>query len=117
MVSEIRRNHLLERELAKLDKRIALLIKNRGNIQEEISTTKGHKSAKVVHEKSEISARKLEVYFLKNKFFFLNQISFNNNLSIIKIYSIYYKRNQNIWLNWYILWFLNKWRLSWILSF
>jgi len=69
LVSEIRRNHLLERELAKLDKRIALLIKNRGNIQEEISTTKGHKSAKVVHEKSEISARKLEHY--QNLFYLL----------------------------------------------
>ncbi|EGG18524.1 RasGTPase-activating protein [Cavenderia fasciculata] len=34
MIAEIRRNHLLERDLIKLDKRIALLIKHRSNIKE-----------------------------------------------------------------------------------
>jgi len=34
MVSEIRRNHLLERDVNKLDKRIALLIKHRSNIKD-----------------------------------------------------------------------------------
>jgi Ras GTPase-activating-like protein IQGAP2/3 len=34
LVKEVRRNHALERELAKLDGRIALLIQNRTSIQE-----------------------------------------------------------------------------------
>ena len=33
LVNDIRRNHALEADLKKLDKRIALLIKNRGNLQ------------------------------------------------------------------------------------
>jgi Ras GTPase-activating-like protein IQGAP2/3 len=40
LVSEIRKNHVLERELNKLDKRIALLIKNRGNIQDVLAACK-----------------------------------------------------------------------------
>eukprot|EP01133_Synstelium_polycarpum_P004372 gene4372-5114_t len=35
MIAEIRRNHLLERDLIKLDKRIALLIKHRSNIKKK----------------------------------------------------------------------------------
>lgn len=37
MVAELRKNHQLEKELSKLDKRIALLIKHRSNIKEIIA--------------------------------------------------------------------------------
>jgi hypothetical protein len=37
LVIEIRRNHVLDRDLQKLDKRISLLIKNKGNIQDVIA--------------------------------------------------------------------------------
>eukprot|EP01116_Phalansterium_solitarium_P009241 TRINITY_DN2330_c0_g1_i1.p1 TRINITY_DN2330_c0_g1~~TRINITY_DN2330_c0_g1_i1.p1 ORF type:complete len:873 (+),score=364.65 TRINITY_DN2330_c0_g1_i1:137-2755(+) len=43
MVSEIRKNHVLERDLKKLDNRIALLIKNRGNIMAEVPSAKKKK--------------------------------------------------------------------------
>jgi len=44
LVSEVRRNHVLEREVTKLDKRIALLIKNRGNIQEILAHSSSKKT-------------------------------------------------------------------------
>eukprot|EP00211_Chloroparvula_japonica_P005130 CAMPEP_0119131044 /NCGR_PEP_ID=MMETSP1310-20130426/9300_1 /TAXON_ID=464262 /ORGANISM="Genus nov. species nov., Strain RCC2339" /LENGTH=838 /DNA_ID=CAMNT_0007121595 /DNA_START=153 /DNA_END=2669 /DNA_ORIENTATION=+ len=40
LVVELRKNHALDRKLAKLDKRIALLIKNRGNLQMIMSNMK-----------------------------------------------------------------------------
>eukprot|EP01114_Cavostelium_apophysatum_P024750 TRINITY_DN97_c0_g1_i1.p1 TRINITY_DN97_c0_g1~~TRINITY_DN97_c0_g1_i1.p1 ORF type:complete len:949 (-),score=375.35 TRINITY_DN97_c0_g1_i1:141-2822(-) len=73
LVSEIRKNHVLERELSKLDKRIALLIKNRGNIQEVLAshsaskrkgTISGGKSTEIVSD-----PRKLEHY--QNLFYLL----------------------------------------------
>ena len=42
MVTDIRRNHTLESDLKKLDKRIALLIKNRGNLQMVLAAQQGH---------------------------------------------------------------------------
>jgi len=69
LVNEVRRNHVLEKELAKLDKRIALLIKNRGNIQEVIAASHGRKTTTVSDGSSEISARKLEHY--QNLFYLL----------------------------------------------
>lgn len=74
LVSEIRRNHVLERELNKLDKRIALLIKNRGNIQDVLAQSHGSKKARTQEEKSgalEITSdpRKLEHY--QNLFYLL----------------------------------------------
>ncbi len=68
LVSEVRRNHALERELTKLDKRIALLIKNRGNIQEILAHTDSKKKDKnkVADTKGDFTsdARKLEVSFV-----------------------------------------------------
>ena len=65
LVIEIRRNHVLDRDLAKLDKRIALLIKNRTSLQEVLAASRGLKSKK----KSRIDAadfsadpRKIEHY-------------------------------------------------------
>jgi Ras GTPase-activating-like protein IQGAP2/3 len=46
MVNDIRRNHALEADLKKLDKRIALLIKNRGNLQMVLAAQQGLKSQK-----------------------------------------------------------------------
>ncbi|GAM18809.1 hypothetical protein SAMD00019534_019840 [Acytostelium subglobosum LB1] len=46
MVSEIRRNHLLERDLNRLDKRIALLIKHRNNIKDLIAPEEKKKTRK-----------------------------------------------------------------------
>ncbi|KAM9961780.1 hypothetical protein ACTFIR_004641 [Dictyostelium discoideum] len=47
MVAEIRRNHLLERDVNKLDKRIALLIKHRSNIKDLLlEQNKGKKDKK-----------------------------------------------------------------------
>ncbi len=63
LVSEVRRNHNLERELSKLDKRIALLIKNRGNIQEVLAAHGKKKFSQQTGEKVEIISdpHKLEV--------------------------------------------------------
>lgn len=61
LVSEVRRNHSLERELGKLDKRIALLIKNRGNIQEVLAQGGGKKKPQVVEKAETFEGRKLEV--------------------------------------------------------
>lgn len=63
LIHEVRTNHKIELELTDLDKRISLLIKNRGNIQELVagskkSKKKADKSEKVV----ELSARKIEGY-------------------------------------------------------
>jgi len=71
LVSEVRRNHVLERELNKLDKRIALLIKNRGNIQEVMVASSSKKSKQGAVGKAEFisDSRKLEHY--SNLFYLL----------------------------------------------
>jgi Ras GTPase-activating-like protein IQGAP2/3 len=73
LVSEVRRNHVLERELNKLDKRIALLIKNRGNIQEVLQHSGSSKksSKKDSESRTEFVSdpRKLEHY--QNLFYLL----------------------------------------------
>ena len=56
----MRQNHKLERDLAKLDKRIALLIKNRTNLQDVIAASKGLKSQKK-GEVTQMDPKKLEV--------------------------------------------------------
>jgi len=63
IINEIRKNHALEKDLSKLDKRIALLIKNKGNISEVLAASAGMKNAaKVVSAtRKEVDPRKLEV--------------------------------------------------------
>jgi len=64
MVVELRKNHQLEKELNKLDKRIALLIKHRSNIKEIIAAAQ--KKAKAVKRDGEtqfqLSPKQLEGY-------------------------------------------------------
>jgi len=71
LVIEIRRNHVLDRDLQKLDKRISLLIKNKGNIQDVIAVSKGMKSNKKRVEAQDFAAdpRKVENY--QNLFYLL----------------------------------------------
>ncbi|KYQ88346.1 RasGTPase-activating protein [Tieghemostelium lacteum] len=73
LVSEVRRNHTLERDLNRLDKRIALLIKNRGNIQEVLADKAGlkHQKHKGDQKKPELISdpKKLEAY--QNLFYLL----------------------------------------------
>jgi len=70
LVIEIRRNHVLDRDLQKLDKKIALLIKNKGNIQDVMAAAKGLKSNKKVSTNNDLlDARKLEHY--QNLFYLL----------------------------------------------
>jgi len=71
LVIEIRRNHVLDRDLQKLDKRISLLIKNKGNIQDVIALSKGMKSNKKRVEAQDFAAdpRKVENY--QNLFYLL----------------------------------------------
>jgi hypothetical protein len=52
MVAELRKNHQLEKELSKLDKRIALLIKHRSNIKEIIAAAQKKAKVMVHHELS-----------------------------------------------------------------
>jgi len=54
MVAELRKNHQLERELWRLDKRIALLIKHRSNIKEIIAAAQ--KKPKALKNSGETSA-------------------------------------------------------------
>lgn len=61
LVISMRQNHKLERDLAKLDKRIALLIKNRTNLQDVIAASKGLKSQKK-GEITQMDPKKLENY-------------------------------------------------------
>lgn len=63
LIISMRQNHKLERDLAKLDKRIALLIKNRTNLQDVIAASKGLKSQKK-SEITQMDAKKLEVIYL-----------------------------------------------------
>eukprot|EP00026_Physarum_polycephalum_P003083 Phypoly_transcript_03092.p1 GENE.Phypoly_transcript_03092~~Phypoly_transcript_03092.p1 ORF type:complete len:847 (+),score=180.92 Phypoly_transcript_03092:122-2542(+) len=71
MVAELRKNHQLEKELSKLDKRIALLIKHRSNIKEIIAAAQ--KKAKAVkHEGATqftLTPKQLEGY--QNLFYLL----------------------------------------------
>lgn len=71
LVSEVRRNHVLEREVTKLDKRIALLIKNRGNIQEILASHSKKTKRGEDGNKSDLLAdpKKLELY--QNLFYLL----------------------------------------------
>jgi len=71
LVIEIRRNHVLDRDLQKLDKRISLLIKNKGNIQDVIAASRGLKSNKKRQEAFDFAAdpRKVENY--QNLFYLL----------------------------------------------
>ncbi|EGG17353.1 RasGTPase-activating protein [Cavenderia fasciculata] len=74
LVSEVRRNHTLERDLNRLDKRIALLIKNRGNIQDVLADKAGLKAQKHKgdqQKKPELinDPKKLEAY--QNLFYLL----------------------------------------------
>jgi len=61
LVVAMRQNHKLERDLAKLDKRIALLIKNRTNLQDVIAASRGLKSQKK-GEIFQMDPKKLEGY-------------------------------------------------------
>lgn len=71
MVSELRKNHQLERELWRLDKRIALLIKHRSNIKEIIAAAQ--KKAKAPKKDGEtqfhLSPKQMEGY--QNLFYLL----------------------------------------------
>eukprot|EP00005_Dracoamoeba_jomungandri_P001282 CAMPEP_0174252074 /NCGR_PEP_ID=MMETSP0439-20130205/1701_1 /TAXON_ID=0 /ORGANISM="Stereomyxa ramosa, Strain Chinc5" /LENGTH=892 /DNA_ID=CAMNT_0015332565 /DNA_START=22 /DNA_END=2700 /DNA_ORIENTATION=- len=69
LVIEIRRNHVLDRDLQKLDKRIGLLIKNRTNLQEVLEGLEKKKKKRKKDNGEEIDAfnlkkdpRKLEYY-------------------------------------------------------
>lgn len=69
LVIEIRRNHVLDRDLQKLDKRIGLLIKNRTSLQDVLqSLEKKKKKKKKEEEEEEVQwdlkkdPRKLEFY-------------------------------------------------------
>ena len=69
LVAEVRRNHSLESDLQKLDKKIALLIKNRGNIQEVLAKSE-HKKKKATDKPPELlSDQKKELY--QNLFYLL----------------------------------------------
>jgi hypothetical protein len=106
----MRQNHKLERDLAKLDKRIALLIKNRTSLQEVLATSRKLKSQnKGGTDQSQMDAKKLEVKKSKNfsattKSAYLNILFpflffiFFLGCRITKIYSTYYKPNLDIWL-------------------
>eukprot|EP01132_Coremiostelium_polycephalum_P005779 gene5779-7189_t len=72
MVAEIRRNHLLERDVNKLDKRIALLIKHRSNIKEAFLQEQNKKPKKKkgdVTENVTLDQKQLESY--QNLFYLL----------------------------------------------
>lgn len=70
MVAEVRRNHGLEGDLQKLDKKIALLIKNRGNIQEVLAKTEHKKKKGTDNRPPELfSDQKKELY--QNLFYLL----------------------------------------------
>eukprot|EP01104_Vermistella_antarctica_P021059 TRINITY_DN92_c0_g1_i1.p1 TRINITY_DN92_c0_g1~~TRINITY_DN92_c0_g1_i1.p1 ORF type:complete len:902 (-),score=333.68 TRINITY_DN92_c0_g1_i1:111-2654(-) len=64
LVIEIRRNHVLDRDLAKLDKRIALLIKNRTSLQEVLASTRkvGKKGQRISADDFSSDPRKIEHY-------------------------------------------------------
>jgi Ras GTPase-activating-like protein IQGAP2/3 len=67
LVIEIRRNHVLDRDVAKLDKKIALLIKNRGNIEalslkKDQGKASSSKSKRANTERVEVSPRQLANY-------------------------------------------------------
>jgi Ras GTPase-activating-like protein IQGAP2/3 len=70
MVIQIRNNYLLDRDLSNLDKKIALLIKNKGNVQD--IRLKSSRKKKVTESKTVFAAdpRKLEHY---QNFFYLLQ--------------------------------------------
>ncbi|EFA81719.1 RasGTPase-activating protein [Heterostelium album PN500] len=72
MIAEIRRNHLLERDLTKLDKRIALLIKHRSNIKELLASEEKKKSKKKKTDGNEnvnLDGKQIESY--QNLFYLL----------------------------------------------
>lgn len=73
LVSEVRKNHILERDVKKLDNRIALLIKNRGNIMSEVpSSSKKSKREQIKESRGADFAsntKKMEAY--SNLFYLL----------------------------------------------
>ena len=70
---EMRKNHSLERDLAKLDKRIALLIKNRTSLQDVMAASKRLTSQRKVVA-TQIEPKQLEV----NHNFYLWKIHWRN---------------------------------------
>jgi len=64
MVAELRKNHQLEKDLNKLDKRIALLIKHRSNIKEIIAaaTSKKTKGKTTGTEQVKLTDKQIEGY-------------------------------------------------------
>lgn len=65
IVAEVRKNHLLERDLTKLDKRIALLIKHRSNIKELLAATQKKKQVTKAKEgdvNQMLDPKRLEAY-------------------------------------------------------
>lgn len=61
LIVAVRTNHKLERDLAKLDKRIALLIKNKQSLQEVLAASKGmRKKGKI--EEHQMDPKKMEHY-------------------------------------------------------
>jgi len=69
LITEVRRNHMLERDLVKLDKRISLLIKHRSNIQEIVKESK--KAQKHVQQKSAILQDQKKMEHYQNLFYLL----------------------------------------------
>jgi hypothetical protein len=61
LVVSVRLNHKLDRDVAKLDKRIALLIKNRTSLQEVMMQSKGRKR-QVVNALEQLEGKRLEHY-------------------------------------------------------
>ena len=63
LVISMRQNHKLERDLAKLDKRIALLIKNRLSLQDVLVANRGMRSQKKNAVVNNLEGKKLEVIY------------------------------------------------------
>eukprot|EP01094_Clydonella_sp_ATCC50884_P007638 TRINITY_DN1685_c0_g1_i1.p1 TRINITY_DN1685_c0_g1~~TRINITY_DN1685_c0_g1_i1.p1 ORF type:complete len:877 (+),score=470.13 TRINITY_DN1685_c0_g1_i1:156-2786(+) len=62
LVVQVRTNHKLDRDVAKLDKRIALLIKNRTSLQDTMMLSKGMKKKKQVVSADHLEGKRLEHY-------------------------------------------------------
>lgn len=92
----MRQNHKLERDLAKLDKRIALLIKNRTNLQDVIAASKGLKSQSK-KEIFQMEPKKLEVHTATTPIKIITRLIIIH--SAIKIYFTCYKPNLVTWLD------------------
>ncbi|GAM19221.1 hypothetical protein SAMD00019534_023960 [Acytostelium subglobosum LB1] len=71
MVAEIRRNHLLERDLSKLDKRIALLIKHRSSIKDLLGLDEKKKKKKKDEGHAAINLDTKQIESYQNLFYLL----------------------------------------------